>query len=693
MRSIVSATAPMNDAGTVSIILLNWNNAADTIRCLRSLRYLRGVRPEVIVVDNGSTDDSVACIRAAIAHLGFPVTVLETGSNLGFGGGCNVGIRHALEQGADYLWLLNTDAIPHPDAVRSLVEAMERDAQVGAVGSVIYDLEQPERIQTWGGGQVHLRLGVTHHHRHPVKPGRLHYLTACSLLLRSASLAQTDLFDEKTFFMYWEDADLCLRLRQKGWNLAVAERSLVWHRTSSSLGRTHPLKDYYVTVSASHFQRRYAPLPSVAIALGMTARITRRAVMDRWLNVRAMVAALRHQPPPVAVTPPRGLPPCSGTAMLRVAIEASTLRGAKAGIGHYAAAMAQYLASAPGVEVRYFTAQEYAELPPRPTGLLTRQKPRWRQRIPMGRQVQYQLQRWRLAQLSRNWHPDLVFGPNFIVPPSGTPSVLVIHDLSHLRYPETHPPERVAFMARQLRPAIARSSAVVVDSHFTEQEVLSYFPEAAGRLHVIYPGIESRMAAPPSAAVESALNALLKEDDRRFFLFLSTLEPRKNLAGLLAAYAALPAAIRGAHPLVLVGQMGWQQSNFAAVLTGMVERGEVRMLGYLRDELLPALYRRALALVYPSLYEGFGLPPIEAMATGCPVLAANVSSLPEVCGDAALYCDPLDVGSITAGIRRLAEDDALRARLAAAGPARAALYTWEDAATQVLAVMREVVGR
>ena len=674
-------------------VLLNWNNAADTIRCLRSLRYLRGVRPEVIVVDNGSTDDSVACIRAAIAHLGFPVTVLETGSNLGFGGGCNVGIRHALEQGADYLWLLNTDAIPHPDAVRSLVEAMERDAQVGAVGSVIYDLEQPERIQTWGGGQVHLRLGVTHHHRHPVKPGRLHYLTACSLLLRSASLAQTDLFDEKTFFMYWEDVDLCLRLRQRGWNLAVAERSLIWHRTSSSLGSTHPLKDYYVTVSAGHFQRRYAPLPSVAIALGMTARIVRRAVMGRWLNVRAMVAALRHQAPPVAVTATRGLAPSSGSGILRVAIEASTLRGAKAGIGHYAAAMAQYLASAPGVEVRYFTAQEYAELPPRPTGLLTRQKPRWRQRIPMGRQVQYQLQRWRLAQLSRNWHPDLVFGPNFIVPPSGAPSVLVIHDLSHLRYPETHPPERVAFMARQLRPAIARSSAVVVDSHFTEQEVLSYFPEAAGRLHVIYPGIESRMAAPPSAAVESALNALLKGDDRRFFLFLSTLEPRKNLAGLLAAYAALPAAIRGAHPLVLVGQMGWQQSNFAAVLTGMVERGEVRMLGYLRDELLPALYRRALALVYPSLYEGFGLPPIEAMAMGCPVLAANVSSLPEVCGDAALYCDPLDVGSITAAMRRLAEDDALRARLAAAGPARAALYTWEDAATQVLAVMREVVGR
>jgi alpha-1,3-rhamnosyl/mannosyltransferase len=117
------------------------------------------------------------------------------------------------------------------------------------------------------------------------------------------------------------------------------------------------------------------------------------------------------------------------------------------------------------------------------------------------------------------------------------------------------------------------------------------------------------------------------------------------------------------------------------------------MLGYLRDELLPALYRRALALVYPSLYEGFGLPPIEAMASGCPVLVADVTAMPEACGDAALYCDPLDVRSITAAMRRLAEDEVLRARRATAGPARAALYTWEAAAAQVLAVMREVVGR
>ena len=139
--------------------------------------------------------------------------------------------------------------------------------------------------------------------------------------------------------------------------------------------------------------------------------------------------------------------------------------------------------------------------------------------------------------------------------------------------------------------------------------------------------------------------------------------------------------------------MGWQQSSFADSLAQMMEQGDVLMLGYLPDNLLPALYRRALALVYPSLYEGFGLPPLEAMAAGCPVLVSNVTAMPEVCGNAALYCDPFDVDSIAAQMRRLAEDAELRAWLAAAGPSHAALYTWSAAAEQVRNLMYEVAGR
>ncbi|WP_423855806.1 glycosyltransferase [Acidithiobacillus sulfuriphilus] len=673
------------------IVLLNWNTSGVTLRCLRALEQV-AMRDRVVVVDNGSAVDDLERLRRGVALLPYPVDLVETGWNLGFGGGCNVGVRYALRQGAEHVWLLNNDAVPHPNALQAMLRRMEGDAQLGAVGSVIHDLERPGRVQTWGGGRAWRWVGVARHYRRPVAMEKLEYLTAASLLLRREALEDVGLFDAGRYFMYWEDADLCFRLRAQGWKLAVAADALIWHQRSSSLGHTNPLKDYYVMMSAGQFVRQYARYPRLAMILGALGRVTRRVGLGRWRNAGAILRALRGAPyglsPSTAVSPsPRRSGP------LRVAVEATTLSGRLAGIGHYTAALCQQLVTEGSATLAYFTARSWAREPPRPAGLRIPRPLQWRKRIPMGRELQFVLQGRQLARLEGLWRPDVILGPNFVLPPAKAPSVLVVHDLSHIRYPEVHPPARVAFLNRHLRPALARAGAVLTDSRFTEAELLHHFPEVAGRTHVVYPGISGRFAVAPAAEVETALDGVLLGDDRRFFLFLSTLEPRKNLAGLLAAYAALPAAIRGAHPLVLVGQMGWQQSNFAAVLTGMVERGEVRMLGYLRDELLPALYRRALALVYPSLYEGFGLPPIEAMATACPVLAANVTAMPEVCGDAALYCDPLDVGSITAGMRRLAEDDALRARLAAAGPARAALYTWEAAATQVLGVMREVVGR
>ena len=680
------------DQAAVYIILLNWNSAADTLRCLRALTMLQGGRARVMVVDNGSEPADLERLRSGIARWGLAVELVETGENLGFGGGCNIGMRRALARGAEFVWLLNNDAVPHPDALQAMLRVTEGDAQIGAVGSVIYDLERPERVQTWGGGRVWRWAGVARHRRWPIAARRLHYLTAASILLRREALERTGLFDDDTFFMYWEDADLCFRLRAQGWKLAVAGDAMIWHQRSSSLGHANPLKDYYVTASSRRFLRRYAPRPRLAMTLGALGRIARRLLRGRWRNVRAIVFALWDRP--YDLSSPNAVGAVSqGDGPLRVAVEATTLSGRLAGIGHYTAALCQQLVADGGATLAYFTARSWAQEPPRQPGLRIPRPLQWRKRIPMGREMQFVLQRRQLARLERLWRPDLILGPSFVLPRARAPSVMVVHDLSHLRYPEVHPPARVAFLNRHLRPAMARTAAVLTDSRFTEAELLHYFPEVAGRTHVVYPGISGRFSVAPAAEVETALDGVLLGDDRHFFLFLSTLEPRKNLVGLLAAYAALPAAIRGAHPLVLVGQMGWQESNFAAVLTGMVERGEVRMLGYLRDELLPALYRRALALIYPSLYEGFGLPPIEAMATGCPVLVANVSSLPEVCGDAALYCDPLDVGSITAGMRRLAEDDALRARLAAAGPARAALYTWEVAAAQALAVMREVTRR
>lgn len=249
----------------VAIVVLNWNGGDDTIACLDSLAGLDYPEIAVIVVDNGSADDSVARIRAAKPQ----VRMIETGENLGFGGGCNVGMRAAIADGADYVWLINNDATVATDALTELVHVAEKDERIGAVGSVIFDQGQRDRVQLWGGGKVNLWTGASRHRR---TPGRVDFISGASALIRSRALKEVGFFDDASFFMYWEDTDLGFRLRKGGWKLAVAEKSRVWHEESSSLGRGSPKLIEYFTRSAVAFLRKHAALPVVPIAVNLVGR-------------------------------------------------------------------------------------------------------------------------------------------------------------------------------------------------------------------------------------------------------------------------------------------------------------------------------------------------------------------------------------------------------------------------------------
>ena len=270
----------------ITVIVLNWNGAADTLRCLASLKALAPPQPEVLVVDNHSSDDSVAQILQAHPTL----TVLQTGANLGFGGGCNVGIRHALIQGADYVWLLNNDTLVEADTLSAMARTMAQSSAIGAVGSVIYDMDEPTRVQVWGGGQVQRWLGRARPLRAPGEPA---FISGASMLLRADALRQVGLFDAQRFFMYWEDTDLGFRLRARGWTLAVAPQSRVWHRLSASLGQGSAQLDAYFMCSAVRFLRLHAPCPPLAIASLTSTLLLKRALLGHWHRVRAVWQGLR----------------------------------------------------------------------------------------------------------------------------------------------------------------------------------------------------------------------------------------------------------------------------------------------------------------------------------------------------------------------------------------------------------------
>jgi glycosyltransferase involved in cell wall biosynthesis len=207
---------------------------------------------------------------------------------------------------------------------------------------------------------------------------------------------------------------------------------------------------------------------------------------------------------------------------------------------------------------------------------------------------------------------------------------------------------------------------------------------------VIQLAADERFATAHDAAQLTAAAARHGLEPGGYVLATGTLEPRKNLLRLIRAHAKLPPDLRAAHPLLLVGPRGWETAEILAA-AGRDERA-VRLAGYVPDDELAALYAGCTVFCYPSLYEGFGLPVLEAMAAGAPVITSNLSSLPEVAGDAAVYVDPLDERAIGAALERLLRSPEERSRLAAAGPQRAAGFSWSRCAAQIADDLEELVG-
>ena len=289
---------------------------------------------------------------------------------------------------------------------------------------------------------------------------------------------------------------------------------------------------------------------------------------------------------------------------------------------------------------------------------------------------------------------DLLHAPDFVLPPTHARTLLTIHDLTFLVRPECAEAGLRRYLATAVPRALRRADMVLVDSQATASDLARLLGVSGPRVRLVYPGVEARFRPLPAAEVEPLRAALGLPAD--FLLFVSTIEPRKNLVRLLEAFALLVAdggqwtveggqGARDSLQLVIAGRKGWLYEEVFAAVGRLGRAGRVRFLDFFDDAQLPALYNLARAFVYPSLYEGFGLPALEALACGVPVVTAAVAILPEVVGEAALLIDPLNVASIAEGMARaLVGGEQLRA----AGPLQARRFTWAAAAGALLECYR-----
>jgi glycosyltransferase involved in cell wall biosynthesis len=272
----------------------------------------------------------------------------------------------------------------------------------------------------------------------------------------------------------------------------------------------------------------------------------------------------------------------------------------------------------------------------------------------------------------------------------GTLGVITLHDLAALIYPELHSPDERALQARAREFAQERADRVIAVSQNTKRDVAAHLGVPEHRVVVVYSGVGDEFVPVDDDRVVACALAPYGLTPHRYILHVGTLEPRKNLVRLIEAYRQARRQVEPPAPkLVLAGARGWRSEEVLGAVTAKGLTGEVLWLGRVPHDAMPSLYSGAALVVFPSLYEGFGLPPLEAMACGTPVVASHAPAIPEIVGDAAVLVDPLDTASIAHGMVSLLGDPDRQAALRATGIERARGFTWMRAAEETLAVYRD----
>jgi len=388
---------------------------------------------------------------------------------------------------------------------------------------------------------------------------------------------------------------------------------------------------------------------------------------------------------------------------MRVLVNGLATAGRKTGIGYYTSELLRCLHQlVEPEEVQVFQpgwmgrAKHYlaglrpsAEKPVNLRASATPPRPTWKMRVyDWVGQVGQAAYRWRFRRFARAGRYDLYHEPSFLPIDCDLPTVVTIHDLSVLLHPEWHPADRVAHHQRQFERGLTQASHVLAVSEHARQEIIRTLGLPADRVSRTYLGVRPGLAPLPPEEVTARLHQMGLPP--RYLLYLGSIEPRKNVLMLLRAYCSLPVTVRLHYPLVLAGPWGWNSADVHEYLEREARHRGVFYVGYVADEQLPVLYNGARALVFPSRYEGFGLPPVEMLACGGAVLASTAGAVAETVGTRGCLLDPDDLAGWRRAMERVCTDQDWWQMLRQNAVDAAHAFTWERCARETLAVYRHL---
>ena len=366
---------------------------------------------------------------------------------------------------------------------------------------------------------------------------------------------------------------------------------------------------------------------------------------------------------------------------MKITLEASPILHTLTGIGRYTWELATRLPHHPMVkELNLYVRNEMVRDPNKiiQMGKEVKTYPLWSKPL---RLTSRYLKKRHALHVCQN---SLVHGPNYFLPSCSDSGIITVHDLSIYRYPQTHPIERIQQFEKNFEDTLKRTKHIITDSEAMKREIIELLGWSEDKISVVLLGVSSEFV-PRSFTHHDFLEKYSLRAEG-YSLCVATIEPRKNIDKLVAAYKVLPRALRERFPLVIIGAIGWNSDEIIGQIEEGVREGWVIRPGFVSDEELVLFYQHTKLFVYPSAYEGFGLPVAEAMACGVPVIISNRTSLPEVANGTALIIEPDNHEEFVSALHKGLEDEAWRLNVIADGIEKAKRYTWEQCVDETVKI-------
>jgi len=690
----------------VSIIVLNWNGKQDTIGCLESLKKITYKNYEIILVDNGSDDGSADYFEKNYPY----VTLLKNKENLGFTGGNNVGIQYALKEGSDYIMLLNNDTIVDSNIINSCLNAFIQDEKLGLVGPKVVYYSNPENI--WCAGCSYnpilgraVMYGTFSKKKDFEKEERVDWISFCVVMIKREVFEAIGFLDDN-FFSSYEDLDFCLRSKKKGYLCGYAPSTVVKHKIAQDWGGLdNPLYIYYQVRNALLCMRKNRSLLGFCIFFGtylcisIVRRMYRLYSVGKADHIKYIYMGIYdflkgNYKTGVLSEKIRRQRDKGRKGALRIGINGRYLQRRMSGIERYVVEIIEHLGAIDKRNLYSIFFNKDADVP----------------KLDVGRNFDIEVSDFPTKQRTLRlfwehvflWYEikknnlDIFHGPAFFVPlfkPKGCKYITTVHDITFVKYPQAFTFGTILYYKLLFPRSLRLADVIITDSVSTKDDIIEKYKINCEKIKVVYLGISKNFLEKQKREKKEAIKKKYALPDK-YFLFTGVLSPRKNVEKLIDAFADLikEEGYRD-YKLLIVGRKGWLYGAIFKKVEDLHIKDDVLFIEHIPEEELPVFYQLAQIYLFPSLYEGFGLPILEAMASGCPVITSNVSSMPEVAGDAAILINPLDKKELLAAIKQVMENKMLQKQMREKGHIQVQKFSWQKAAEETKAVYENLTKK